>query len=86
MPDSEKLYSPEELGFARCREADLYGGDTPEEAAAIFDRVLQGTATPAQSNCVIANAAFAIRVMPVSYTHLLYDFSLRYCEEHGSGV
>ena len=58
-----KLYSPEELGFARCREADLYGGDTPEEAAAIFDRVLQGTATPAQSNCVIANAAFAIRVM-----------------------
>ena len=63
MPDSEKLYSPEELGFARCREADLYGGDTPEEAAAIFDRVLQGTATPAQSNCVIANAAFAIRVM-----------------------
>lgn len=63
MPASEKLYSPEELGFARYREADLYGGDTPEEAAAIFDRVLQGTATPAQSDCVIANAAFAIQVM-----------------------
>ena len=63
MPGCEKLYTPEELGFARCREEELSGGETPEEAARIFDRVLDGTATRAQSDCVVANAAFAIRVM-----------------------
>ena len=33
------------------------------EAAAIFDRVLQNTATEAQRNVVVANAAFAIRTL-----------------------
>jgi len=60
---SEHIYSPEELGLSRNAEADLFGGDTIETAAAIFDQVLSGTATPAQNNCVIANAAFAIRVL-----------------------
>lgn len=63
MPEKEKLYTPEMLGFARCTEADLDGGSTPEEAARIFDAVLRGTATAAQKNCVIANAAFAIQVI-----------------------
>jgi anthranilate phosphoribosyltransferase len=60
---SEHIYSPEELGLDRNAEADLFGGDSIETAAAIFDQVLAGTATPAQNNCVIANAAFAIRVL-----------------------
>ncbi|HEY5510144.1 MAG TPA: anthranilate phosphoribosyltransferase [Prolixibacteraceae bacterium] len=59
----EHIYSPEELGLARNAEADLFGGDTIETAAAIFDQVLAGTATPAQNNCVIANSAFAIQVL-----------------------
>jgi anthranilate phosphoribosyltransferase len=63
MPDSEKLYTPEEIGFKRNIEADLFGGDTPEDAVKIFDNVLHGTATEAQKNCVIVNAAFAIRIM-----------------------
>ncbi len=63
MPEKEKLYTPEMLGFPRAAEADLDGGETAEEAARIFDRVLEGTATPAQKNCVIANSAFAIRVI-----------------------
>lgn len=63
MPEKEKVYSPESLGFVRCKEADLSGGNTPEEAAAIFDAVLNNTATEAQKNCVIANAAFAIQVI-----------------------
>ncbi len=63
MPEKEKLYTPEMLGFPRAAEADLDGGQTAEEAARIFDRVLEGTATPAQKNCVIANSAFAIRVI-----------------------
>ena len=60
---SEKIYTPESLGFKRCTEADLYGGDTPEDAARIFDNVLNNQATEAQKNCVVANAAFAIQVI-----------------------
>ena len=60
---NEKIYLPEDLGFTRCNEADLDGGNTPADAARIFDNVLQGTATPAQKNCVIVNAAFAIQII-----------------------
>ena len=63
MPKKEKLYTPEMLGFKRCTEADLDGGETPEEAARIFDAVLGNRATEAQKSCVIANSAFAIQVM-----------------------
>ena len=61
--DKEKLYTPEMLGFQRISEADLDGGETPEAAARIFDSVLDGTATRAQRDCVIANAGFAIHVI-----------------------
>lgn len=60
---SEHIYTPEEIGFPRNTDRDLYGGDTIEKAAAIFGNVLEGSATVSQSNCVIANAAFAIRVL-----------------------
>lgn len=60
---SEKIYTPESLGFKRCTEAALYGGDTPEAAALIFDDVLNNRATEAQINCVVVNAAFAIQVI-----------------------
>ncbi|MDR0430446.1 MAG: anthranilate phosphoribosyltransferase [Tannerellaceae bacterium] len=63
MPEMEKLYTPEMLGFSRCAEADLDGGETPEQAAKIFDDILNNKATSAQKNCVIANAAFAIQVI-----------------------
>lgn len=62
-PEKEKLYTPEMLGFKRCTEADLDGGTTPQDAARIFDAVLENTATEAQKNCVIANSAFAIQVI-----------------------
>lgn len=63
MPEKEKIYSPELLGFKRCTEADLDGGNTPEEAARIFDAVLENRATEAQRNCVVINSAFAIQVI-----------------------
>ena len=59
--DGEEIVSPEALGFERCHDGDLYGGETVAEAAAIFDRVLDNTASEAQKNAVIANAAYAIR-------------------------
>ena len=63
MPEKEKIYSPELLGFKRCQEADLDGGSTPKEAARIFDAVLENKATEAQRNCVVINSAFAIQVI-----------------------
>lgn len=61
--NNEKIYTPESLGFSRYEETDLDGGNTPEEAAKIFDNVLGNTATVAQKDVVIANAAFAIQVI-----------------------
>ena len=61
--NSEAIYSPEELGFARAAENDLFGGHTVEEASAIFDRVLSDSAAAPQKNAVIANAAFAIKTI-----------------------
>lgn len=63
MSAKEKLYSPEMLGFARATEADLDGGETVADAARIFYNVLSNQATAPQTNCVVANAAFAIQVI-----------------------
>ena len=45
------------------RKRNCRGGNTVTEAAAIFDRVLANEATRGQEDCVIANAAFAIRTL-----------------------
>lgn len=63
MPQSEKIYSPESLGFTRINQSDIYGGDTIASAARIFQCVLDGSASVAQRQCVVANAAFAIQVI-----------------------
>ena len=62
-PVEETIYMPQQLGFTQALESDLYGGATIAEASAIFDRVLAGEATEAQTNAVIVNAAFAIRTI-----------------------
>ncbi len=59
----ERIYTPEELGFERADERALFSGETLDQAAAIFDSVLDGTSTVAQRSCVVANAAFAISIL-----------------------
>ncbi len=59
---SEKIYTPESLGFKRYDETELYGGATIEDAAAIFRAVLECRSTAAQRDVVVINAAFAIMV------------------------
>lgn len=59
----EKIYTPEQAGFDRCLEMELDGGNTPEDASKIFDNVIGNTATKAQTNAVIANAATAIQTI-----------------------
>ena len=61
--DYERVFKPADLGFNIARPEELVGGTTEEEAAQIFDAVLQGTALQAQKNIVMANAAFAIQVL-----------------------
>lgn len=61
--NSEKIYTPESIGFSRYRERDLDGGNTPGDASAIFDNVLNNISTQAQKDAVVVNAAFAIRVI-----------------------
>lgn len=61
--DGEKIYSPDLVGFEKCHEKDLYGGNSIEKASKIFDNVLSNSASTAQKNSVIVNAAFAISVI-----------------------
>lgn len=63
MNQQEKIYSPKDIGFVQYEEKDLWGGNTAQEAALIFDNVLNDTATEAQRNCVLANAGFAIKTI-----------------------
>ena len=61
--DSEKVMEAKHLGLTGGSQEDLYGGDTVEEAAKVFDDVLSNRASDAKKNCVIANAAFAIHTL-----------------------
>ena len=59
----EKVFTPKDLGLNYINPEDIYGGQTIAEAKAIFDNVLQGSATEAQKSVVIANAACGISVL-----------------------
>ncbi|MDX2301575.1 MAG: anthranilate phosphoribosyltransferase [Microscillaceae bacterium] len=57
----EQLLTPEQLGFKTLKQEDLFGGDTIEESAAIFEQVIKGLGTAAQTQVVTANAGMAIQ-------------------------
>ena len=56
----ERLATPEDLGMPQLKYEDLRGGDTVEESAQVFMRVLEGKGTSAQNSAVIANAGMAL--------------------------
>ncbi len=57
------LLSPKDLGLKIIDPKSIYGGETVEEAAQIFEKILKGNGTNEQNNVVIANAAMAIKVL-----------------------
>ena len=59
----EKIFRPADLGLPPVSPEELYGGSTPDEAAEIFDSVLENRSTESRKNVVLANAAFAIKVI-----------------------
>jgi len=57
----EKIMSAERLGKRTVNAADIYGGDTLQEAGIIFRSILNGKGTWAQNAVVLANAAMALQ-------------------------
>lgn len=57
-----QILAPSDLGLDKLKQEDLFGGNTVEEAAKIFNNILNGTGTTAQNNVVIANAGMALYV------------------------
>ena len=61
--EGEKINSIEGLGFSRLSPIEILGGSSVSESADIFVNVLNGEATTAQNNVVLANAALAIKTI-----------------------
>jgi anthranilate phosphoribosyltransferase len=57
----EHIYTPEQLGKRTVSASDIYGGNSVEEAAAIFTKIIKGEGTWAQNAVVLANAAMALK-------------------------
>ena len=57
---SESLFSPEDLGLETVKQSDIIGGDSIEEAANLFVKIISGNGSEAQNNVVCANAGLAI--------------------------
>lgn len=59
--DSDEILSPEDLNLKKVTHDDLFGGNTIEEAANIFDNIINGNGSEAQNSVVIANAAMGLK-------------------------
>lgn len=58
--EGERVMTPEQMGKRMVSPSDIYGGNSPEEAAKIFLDILKGKGTWAQNAVVFANAAMAL--------------------------
>lgn len=56
----EKIMTPEELGKRMVNATDIYGGNTVDEAAKLFTKILKVEGSWAQNAVVLANAAMAL--------------------------
>lgn len=58
--EGEKIMTPEQLGKRTVNQQDIQGGNTLEEAAKIFTKIVSGEGSWAQNAVVLANAAMAL--------------------------
>ena len=58
--EGESVKTPEQLGKRMVEPNDIQGGNTVEEAAKIFLKILKGDGSWAQNAVVLANAAMAL--------------------------
>ncbi len=59
--EGEKIMTPEQLGKRWVNATDIYGGNSTEEAAKIFIKIIKGEGSWAQNAVVLANAAMALK-------------------------
>jgi anthranilate phosphoribosyltransferase len=59
--EGERMMTPEQLGKRLVMSEDISGGNSVEDAAAIFKRIISGKGTWAQNAVVLANAAMALQ-------------------------
>jgi anthranilate phosphoribosyltransferase len=58
--EGDRVMTPEQLGKRMVSPSDIYGGNSPEEAAKIFLTILNGKGSWAQNAVALANAAMAL--------------------------
>ena len=58
--EGEQIKTPEQLGKRAVIASDIYGGNSVEEAAKLFKKILYGEGSWAQNAVVFANAAMAL--------------------------
>ncbi len=56
----EQDWTPEALGKRKVAASDIYGGNSTEEAAKLFVKILKGEGSWAQHSVVMANAAMGL--------------------------
>ena len=56
----KETFSPEQMGFTKCKQEDLHGGNNVEQSAKILISILENKGTKAQTEVVLANAAIAL--------------------------
>ncbi|MDQ0477729.1 anthranilate phosphoribosyltransferase [Chryseobacterium sp. MDT2-18] len=59
--NGESIYSAQELQFRNIEPETIFGGNSTEEAAQIFKKILEGKGTYEQNAVVLANAAMALK-------------------------
>lgn len=57
----EQVMTPQQLGKRSVTAADIFGGNTVEESAKLFAKILKGDGSWAQNAVVLANAAMALQ-------------------------
>src|SRR5690606_17479493 len=58
--EGEKIMTPEELGKRMVSAVDIHGGNSVEDAAEIFRKIIGGNGSWAQNGGVLAKAATAL--------------------------
>lgn len=69
-PEREMILTHQDFGKPKLRHDDIFGGDTVEEAADIFLKVLKNEGTIAQRDVVVANTALSIQCFKPNATLL----------------
>ncbi|MEO1030163.1 MAG: anthranilate phosphoribosyltransferase [Bacteroidota bacterium] len=57
---SEVLFAPQDLGVDQIEQSEIFGGNSVQQAARLFTKIINGNGTEAHNNVVCANAGLAI--------------------------